>query len=123
MRSAAPVIGEIRAGDVILHSGDVFTQRHLDQCTALGFISPSLDLPTFLSIIALAAGMVFLVGYYLRRSPLEIYENPKLLLLLASVLLSAVVGLKLFWQVLGLPPSLAQAAYFGLMMAAAASMI
>lgn len=123
MRAAPPVIGEIRAGDTIFHSGDVFTQRHLDQCTALGFISPSLDLPTFLSIFALAGGMVFLVGYYLRRSLRDIYENPRLLILLSSVVFCAVVGLKLFGQVLGLPLSMAQVGYFGLMMVVAAGMI
>lgn len=123
MRGAPPVIGEIRAGDAILHAGDIFTQRHLDQCTALGFISPSLDLATFLSIIALATGMVFLVGYYLRRSAREIYENPRLLILLSSVVLCAVLGLKLFGQVLGLPLSVTQVGYFGLMMVVAAGMI
>ena len=34
MRAARPVFGEIRAGDILLHDSEIFTQRHLDQCAA-----------------------------------------------------------------------------------------
>jgi cyclic-di-AMP phosphodiesterase PgpH len=123
VRSEEPVIGEIRYGDVILHQGDIFTQLHLDQCAALGLVNPRIDAVTALSICVLAAAMVLLVAFFIRRFYPVIYETPSLLLLLSATVIFSVFGLKLFGQVLGLPLSIAQLGYFGMMMVVAAGMI
>jgi putative nucleotidyltransferase with HDIG domain len=123
MRLVRPEMRDIRVGDVLVHKGDIFTQLNMDQCTALGLISPRLDLITFISIMALAAAMVFLVGFYIHANHSRIYESPSLLLLLAGIVILSVLGLKIFGQVLGIPLSIAQLGYFGLMMVVAAGMI
>ncbi len=67
-RSVAPVVGQIKAGDIVLRQGDVFTLTQLDKCTALGLMSPHLSIITALSLGILALLMVMLIGIYIRFS-------------------------------------------------------
>jgi len=121
--SVRPVTGAIRPGDLIIRQGEVFTQQHLDKCTALGLISPRIDLSTGFSILALAAGMVFLVVLYIRRAHPLLYTRPKHLLLLAVIVLFSVFGLRVFGALLGIPLSGVQFGYLGMMTVVAAGML
>jgi putative nucleotidyltransferase with HDIG domain len=123
IREVKPVTGDIRAGEVILRQGEVFTQLHQDKATALGLISPSLDLVTAASIAGLSIGMVLIVALFVRRTRPEIYADTRRLALLATIVLFSVLGLKLFGQVLGIPLSLLQFGYLGMMMVVAAGMM
>lgn len=123
MRHVPPVPGELRAGEVVIHEGEVFSQLHQDKATALGLISPRLDVVTALSICALAGAMVLLVGYYLRVQRPDLYDSPKHLFLLAAIVITSVFGLKIFGQMLGLPLSIVQFSYLGMMMVVAAGMM
>ncbi|MEP6757508.1 MAG: HDIG domain-containing metalloprotein [Chthonomonadales bacterium] len=123
MRSHTPVTGEVKMGDLIVRQGEIFTQLHYDQCLALGLISPRIDASSLASIFALSLAMVLLVGIYIRTHFLDIYNNYGLLVLLSSVVIASVLGLKIFGQMLGIPLSLVQVGYFGLMMVVAAGMI
>ncbi len=123
IREVKPVMGELRAGEIVLRQGEVFTQLHQDKATALGLISPSLDAATAVSIAGLASGMVLVVGLFARRACPDVYADTRRLGLLAAIVLSSVLGLKLFGQVLGLPLSLIQFGYLGMMMVVAAGMM
>ena len=123
MKNKTSVTGEVHIGDIIVHQGEVFTQYHYDQCLALGLISPRIDFSTFGSILALSLAMVLLVGYYTRAHFPAIYYNYGLLILISSIVVFSVLGLKVFGQMLGIPLSLVQVGYFGLMMVVAAGMV
>lgn len=123
IREVKPVTGDIRAGEIILRQGEFFTQLHQDKATALGLISPSLDLVTAASIADLSVGMVLIVALFVRRTRPEVYADTKRLALLATIVLLSVLGLKLFGQVLGIPLSLVQFGYLGMMMVVAAGMM
>jgi putative nucleotidyltransferase with HDIG domain len=123
IREVKLVTGEVRAGEVILRQGEVFTQLHQDKAFALGLISPRLDVATALSILGLSVGMAVIVALFVRRTRPEIYVDTKRMALLATIVLFSVLGLKLFGQVLGLPLSMVQFGYVGMMMVVAAGMM
>lgn len=122
-RSVEPVVGEIRAGEVVIRQGEVFTQLHLDKCTALGLVNPRLSLPAVVAIVALATAMVATVGLHVRRAHPTLYSQPRLLFLLAAIVISSVFGLKLFGALLGVSLSVVQIGYLGMMMVVAAGML
>jgi hypothetical protein len=122
-QSVQPVRGEIRVGDIILRQGEVFTQLHLDKCTALGLVNPRIDFPTGASIFAMTATMVLLVALYIRRSLPKLYANPRHLLLLAGIVVCGVLGLRIFGAILGLQFSVVQFGYLGMMTVVAAGML
>jgi len=123
IREVKPVVGQVRAGEIVLRQGEVFTQLHQDKATSLGLISPSLDVVTAASVVGLSAGMVLIVTLFVRRTRPEIFADTKRLTLLATIILFSVLGLKVFGQVLGLPLSLVQFGYLGMMMVVAAGMM
>jgi putative nucleotidyltransferase with HDIG domain len=118
-----PVTHQIRAGEPIIAAGEVFTQLHLDKCTALGLVRPTLSLGTRLSILALASAMVLLVAIFVRTRLPRIYAQPRLLCLLALLVITSVFGLRVFGNMLGIPLSWLQAGYLGMMMAVSAGML
>ncbi|MGC8668847.1 MAG: HD family phosphohydrolase [Chthonomonadales bacterium] len=122
-RSAAPITGEVRLGDVIIHQGEVFTQQHLDKCRALGLISPRIDLATAASIFGLALGMVFLAGLYIRRANPAVYADPRQLFLLSLTVLLSVLGLRVFGTLFGITLSGMQFGYLGMMTVVSAGML
>lgn len=122
-RSASPITGEVRLGDVVIHQGEVFTQQHLDKCRALGLISPRLDLATAASILGLALGMVFLAGLYIRRANPAVYADPRQLFLLSLTVLLSVLGLRVFGTLFGITLSGMQFGYLGMMTVVSAGML
>jgi len=122
-RSVAPVIGQIKAGDIVLRQGDVFTLEQLDKCTALGLMSPHLSIITALSLGILAFLMVMLIGIYIRFSFPLIYQNYRMLLLLTGTVLMSVFGLKIFGSMLGISFSGVQMGYMGMITVTAAGML
>jgi putative nucleotidyltransferase with HDIG domain len=123
MREIPPVVGEVLQGDVVIRQGEVVTQQHLDKFTAMGLISPRIDMGIVASLVAMAAAMVFLVSYYIRRNYPAIYNSTKLLFLLASTVILSVFGLKIFGTLLGIPLSYVHFGYLGMMTVVAAGML
>lgn len=122
-QSVPPVTDRIRPGDIVIRPGEVFTQQHLDKCTALGLINPRIDFSAGISIVALAAGMVFLVALYLRRSYPALYASPRHLVLLALIVILSVFGLRVFGTLLGISLTHVQFGYFAMMAVVAAGML
>ncbi len=123
-RRREPVVySEVHLGDTVIRPNEVFSREHLDKCTALGLISPRVDFVTALSIFGIAAGMVALVGYYLRKWRPAIYAEPKMLVLLSMIVIVSVFVLRVFGPTLGIPLSGAQFGYLGMMSVVSAGMM
>lgn len=123
MRAVPPYPEQILAGEKIIGPGEVVTQKHMDQFIALGLLNPRLLPTTGVAIAALAAAMVLLVAYYIRRALPALYKNTRQLSLLAVIVLLSVFGLKVGASLLGLQFSSGQLGYLGMMGVAAAGML
>lgn len=122
-RAVQPVMDEIRSNDVIVRQGEIFTQLHLEKCRALGLINPSVPPVTLVSIFALSAAMVFLVAAYIRRRLPALYVDTRRLSLLALITVGSVFGIRVFGNLLGVPLTIVQTGYLGVMMVVLAGML
>jgi putative nucleotidyltransferase with HDIG domain len=123
MRSVMPVTGQIHPGDIIIRDGDIVSRKQLDECTALGLISPHISIVVALSLGILASIMTLLTGYYVRYFYRPLYDNLHQLILLALTVILSVFGLKVFSSMLGIPFSGLQTGYMGMMTVAGAGML
>jgi putative nucleotidyltransferase with HDIG domain len=121
-RQVGQVTGDIRIGDVVARSGEIFTTLHLDKCQALGLINPRVDVITAFSIWGLCALFSLFVGIWAKTARPRIYAEFRHLLLVAGIGLLCITGLKLFGAALGLPSRGLQVEYVGVAIAVAGAM-
>ncbi len=88
------VIRTISVGDTIIRPGEVVSQRHIDEFTALGLREPNLDYGRALSSAGVLVVLIGVLGFYIRSYRPTIYNDDKLLLLLAGLIVAALVVFK-----------------------------
>jgi putative nucleotidyltransferase with HDIG domain len=124
---AARRIGIVREpivrGERIIGPGDRVKQEHLDKFIALGLLNPHMETTTGVAVCVLAASMVLLVVYLIKRTLPTLYQDRKRLALLSVIVLLSVFGLKVGATMLGLQFSSGQLGYLGMMSVAAAGML
>ena len=122
-RSVAPIYGQIFAGDIVVHSGQVVTPGTITKLRALGLQNPRLDPGTVLCITGLVAFMVGIVCFWLARYNPLVYASTKTLLLLSLLVTLGVLGLRLGSVLLGVRLSASQFGYVGMVWVAATGML
>ncbi|HLK58848.1 MAG TPA: HDIG domain-containing protein [Chthonomonadaceae bacterium] len=122
-RAVRPVYGRIAQGEEIIAAGKRVTQEHLDKFVALGLLDPRLDFQTGAAICILAAAMVLLVAFAIKRALPKLYADRRRLALLSCIVLISVLGLKVGATMLGLQFTGGQLGYLGMMSVAAAGML
>jgi len=93
--SVEPVRRRINPGDLIVRAGQVVTPEIQDKLVALNQALERPDYAKAAANFALAAALVLLMGWVLRRYLPEVYASPRLLLFLALVGLAAACLAKL----------------------------
>ncbi len=88
------VIRTISVGDTIIRPGEVVSQRHIDEFTALGLREPNLDYGRALSTAGVLVVLIGVLGLYIRNYRPTIYNDDRLLLLLAGIIVVALVAFK-----------------------------
>ena len=122
-RAVHPVYGRIGQGEEVIAIGKRVTQEHLDKFVALGMLDPRLDFQTGAAICILAAAMVLLVAFAIKRTLPKLYADRRRLSLLSCIVLISVLGLKVGATMLGLQFTGGQLGYLGMMSVAAAGML
>ncbi|HPT99590.1 MAG TPA: HDIG domain-containing protein [Armatimonadota bacterium] len=118
-----PVIAEILPGEPVIHKGETVTQAHLDKFTALGLRQPRLDWRGGIYLALLMTGIVGLIGAYLYRYHRPIYNDRRLLWLLALVVVGSLTAFKVGGSALGIKLDTTQYGYFGVLCISTASML
>lgn len=118
-----PVIAEILPGEPVIHKGETVTQAHLDKFTALGLRQPRLDWLGGIYLALLMTGVVGLIGAYLYRYYRPIYNDRRLLWLLALVVVGSLSAFKVAGSALGIKLDTTQYGYFGVLCISTASML
>lgn len=88
------VIRTISVGDTIIRPGEIVSQRHIDEFTALGLREPNLDYGRALSTAGVLVVLIGVLGVYIRNYRPTIYNDDRLLLLLAGIIVVALVVFK-----------------------------
>ena len=121
--SISPQITRLRAGTAVIRPGDRVSQRHIDQFAALGLQSARTDAARVVTIVTLVILIVSLACVYLRLFHPELYGDTSRLLLLATLTIISVIGLKIGSTLLGIPIREIQLGYLGMMCVASAGMV
>jgi putative nucleotidyltransferase with HDIG domain len=121
--SVAPQMVRLHAGTTVIRPGDRVTQQHLDEFAALGLQTARTDPLTVAVIVMLVLLIVSIAGVYLRLFHPELYQDTSRLLLLCTLTVISVVGLKIGSTLLGIPIREVQLGYLGMMSVASAGMV
>ncbi|MFQ5611336.1 MAG: HDIG domain-containing metalloprotein [Anaerolineae bacterium] len=89
--SAEPVTVTYEQNQVIIRNGEVVKQRHLEALEALGLLQPGIDWSQIASSASLMLLLTLLLGVYIFRFARPFYYQPRMVWLLA-ILIVAFVG-------------------------------
>lgn len=114
---------QVLAGEIIIDKGERVTPEHMDKFLALGLRQPHVDYVSVLCISLLVALVVMFTIAYLARYYQSVYRSTRMMLLLAIIVVSSSLGLKLVGSMLGLSFSGVQYGYFMMIWIATAAML
>jgi len=119
----APVSWTVMKGEVIIRKGEVVTRQHIDKLTALGLMHPEMDFSRVAFVAVLVIVLIQLVALYVARYHPPIYSDIKRMGLLALIVVTCVVGMKVGQSALDLKASGVLAGYLGMLWVSTAAML
>ncbi|HEY3398283.1 MAG TPA: HDIG domain-containing protein [Armatimonadota bacterium] len=90
--SVKPVVQPVRAGEIVIATGETITQRHLDELRALGLMNAPVKYPQGLAMLFILTLLGYCLFFFTSRAcPEAYYHFPRLAVICAIVALVALV--------------------------------
>ncbi len=86
-KNVEPKMAQLRRNQLIVRKGEVVTQRHLDALRALGMAKRQTNLFRALGLIAAAAAIVLVLGFYTYRQCIDLFVQDRPMMLLGALIL------------------------------------
>jgi putative nucleotidyltransferase with HDIG domain len=110
-RSTPPVTRTVVDNEIIVSRGEIITPRHVEAFKALGLQHAVLDLRRLAGLYLFLGLVVLAVSVFLRLYQPDVYNDPKQVLVLVSLVAASAAGLKIGHSWLGVQMSPSQTGF------------